>query len=271
MKKQRKGPINAHGFTLVELLIAMAISVIVMCGIYMTFKNQQNSYLVQDDVTAMQQNIRAGIYYLASEIRMAGYNPDGNVPAPRITAATNNAITFERDDGTGTNTIVVRGYSYDGVNETLDDAAGQAVAEEIEAIGFAYAYDANDDGRMDTYTDITGVDRIIWAVPSGGNWFNLDADNDGDIDDNDSPNPGVAVTQNLVGTNTGTTVDFDQIRAVQVSLLARTDRGDGAYHNNFTYIVGNQKISPRNDGDPNNDDCRMRVLTTIVKCRNMGL
>jgi hypothetical protein len=81
----------------------------------------------------------------------------------------------------------------------------------------------------------------------------------------------VAVTENLVGINTGDSVDLDQIRAVRISLLARTGRGDGEYFNNFTYLVGDQKITPGNDADPNNDDCRMRLLTTIVRCRNMGL
>lgn len=277
MEQNRKKYINAHGFTLIELLIAMTISAFVMAGIYTIFKNQQNSYLVQDEVTAMQQNVRAGVYYMVSEIRMAGYNPGGVVPPPRITAATNNTIAFERDDGTDTDTIVVRGYSYDANNRTLDDAGGQAVSEEIEAIGFAYAYDADDDGRTDTYNaDMDGdgiaeTPSIIWAVPNGGNWFNLDADNDGAIDDNDSPNPGVEVNQNLVGVDTGDSVDLNQIRAVRVSLLARTGRGDEEFSNNFIYIVGNQKVSPRTDGDTTNDSCRMRILTTIANCRNMGL
>ena len=282
-KKMNKPSLIANrGFTLIELMIAMAISTFVMTAIYMTFNNQQKSYLIQDEVTSMQQNVRAGMYYLENGIRMAGFDPDGQ--GATITAANNNSITFDRDDGEGTGTIVTNTYSY--VPNTLD-WNGQPVSEEIQALGFAYSFDATtdndydgviddstkDDGRIDTYQDASGRVRIIWAVPGagGGNWFNLDTDNDGVIDDNDSPTPGAGNNETLVGTDTGISVDESRIRAVRISLLARTGRGDKEFYNNHTYIVGNQKITPRSDGDPANDDCRMRLLTTIVKCRNMGL
>ena len=262
------------GFTLIELMITMVISCLVLGGIYMTFNSQSKSYLVQDDVAAMQQNVRAGVHYLESEIRMAGYNPGGVVPAPTITAAASNSITFRMDDGTGTGTITTYTYSYNNANRALDRNIGGGalpVAEDIQALGFAYAYDADADNQIDTYTDATGQDRIIWAVPSGGNWFNLDTNNDGIINDNDSPNPGASVTQALVGVNTGDSVNLDEIRAVRISLLARAEAGDSSFANNSIYIVGNQKIAPLNDGDTSNDDCRMRLLTTMVMCRNMGL
>ena len=284
-KKMNKPSIIANnGFTLIELMIAMAISGFVMAGIYSTFDKQQHSYLVQDEVVAMQQNIRAGMYYMVSDIRMAGFNPDGIIPSPAITAATNVSITFELDDGTNTNTVDLITYSYNAGTRTLDrtvDDGGvvttNPVAEEIEAVGFAYAYDDDEDGLIDTYDDAAGEEHIIWAVPSGGNWFNLDVDNpakdgkkDGVIDDNDSPTPGAAVTETLPGTDTGDSVDPAQIKTVRISLLARTGRGDPKYANSFSYIVGDQKISPINDGNPNNDNCRHRLLTTTVLCRNMG-
>ena len=62
-----------QGFTLVELLIAMVISLVVMGAIYGTFKSQQDSFIIQDQVTAMQQNLRAGMYVMSRDIQMAGY------------------------------------------------------------------------------------------------------------------------------------------------------------------------------------------------------
>ena len=50
------------GFTLVELLVAMVISLVVMGGIYSTYHSQQKSYLVQEQVAAMQQNLRSAMY-----------------------------------------------------------------------------------------------------------------------------------------------------------------------------------------------------------------
>ncbi|OPX34482.1 MAG: hypothetical protein B1H11_10855 [Desulfobacteraceae bacterium 4484_190.1] len=48
--------IRYNGFTLIELLVAMAISGIVAVAIFTVFKSQQDSYIVQEDVAAMQQN-----------------------------------------------------------------------------------------------------------------------------------------------------------------------------------------------------------------------
>ena len=262
-----------NGFTLVELMIALVISSVVMTAIYRTFNHQHKSYIAQNEVSSMQQNVRVGIHYVENMVRLAGYNPTGMSPTPTITAANNNSITFEIDDGTGA--IDTYTYSYNGANETLDmtlnGGGALAIAEDIEALGFSYAYDDNGDAQPDTYTDISGNECIIWAVPNGGNWFNLDTNTDGIIDILDSPNPALNNNETIIGTNTGTNAIEERILAVRISLLAKTGRGDEGYYNNFTYIVSNQKISPGTDADPINDDCRMRLQTSIVKCRNMGL
>jgi prepilin-type N-terminal cleavage/methylation domain-containing protein len=61
------------GFTLVELLVAMAISGIVVAAVYTAFVTQQKSYTVQDQVAETQQNARVGLDLIAREVRMAGY------------------------------------------------------------------------------------------------------------------------------------------------------------------------------------------------------
>ena len=66
---------NAHGdsgFTLVELLIVLAISGVVLTAILQIFNTSNKSYSVQEDVAAMQQNMRVSKMFLAREVRMAG-------------------------------------------------------------------------------------------------------------------------------------------------------------------------------------------------------
>ena len=65
-----------EGVTLIELLIAMAISAILIVAIYRTFIGQQKTYTVQEQVVDMQQNARVAINRMMREIRMAGF---GNV------------------------------------------------------------------------------------------------------------------------------------------------------------------------------------------------
>ncbi|MCX5885420.1 MAG: prepilin-type N-terminal cleavage/methylation domain-containing protein, partial [Proteobacteria bacterium] len=56
------------GFTLVELLVAMAISGIVVAAVYTAFVTQQKSYTVQDQVAETQQNARVGLDLIAREV-----------------------------------------------------------------------------------------------------------------------------------------------------------------------------------------------------------
>src|SRR3989339_279506 len=74
------------GFTLVELLVSMAIAGIVMASIYSSYYSQQKAYVIQEQVAGMQQNLRAAMYHLERDIRMAGYDPTGKAGSGIITA-----------------------------------------------------------------------------------------------------------------------------------------------------------------------------------------
>lgn len=73
MKETNHISLNDNGFTLIEILIAMAISGIVTAATYSTFKSHQGSYIAQDQVTEMQQNLRAAMSMISRDMRMAGY------------------------------------------------------------------------------------------------------------------------------------------------------------------------------------------------------
>ena len=300
MNKTRHVKSNEKGFTLVELLVAMAITGIVAGAIFTAFQSQQKSYLVQDQVAEMQQNLRAGMDIMVRDIRMAGYSQgapgfgitdirprdkDYNVD---VTITGNGAFEFTADfDNNGTlsggETISYSVYDFpvahpDGINDLARNSGGgrQLVAENIEALGFAYAFDVVNnatgnppgDGILDTY-NVGGNEQVIWAVDANGDNRldrNLDTDGDGDIDENDGPGPG---GNGLIGGTAIADVDRKDIRAVRIWMLARTEYGDKSFLNTKTYTVGNKVITPNTDADPNNDNLRMRLLETIVKCRNM--
>jgi prepilin-type N-terminal cleavage/methylation domain-containing protein len=69
--KQKKA--KNQGFTLVELLVAMAIATVVLTAIFFTFKSQQDSYVVQSQVAMTQQNVRGAMQLISRDIQMAGY------------------------------------------------------------------------------------------------------------------------------------------------------------------------------------------------------
>jgi len=100
MKKMILHTPNERGTTMIELLIALVLTGIVTLAIMQTYVTQHESYLVQDDVTVMQQSARASIDELTRHIRMAGHNTPIGLPA--IEAANTNpdtiVITYHGND-----------------------------------------------------------------------------------------------------------------------------------------------------------------------------
>ena len=68
-----KSVTGERGVTLVELLVYMAIVGVVMGAIFTMFYRQQDSYLVQDRVALLQQNLRGAMTVLANDLQMAGH------------------------------------------------------------------------------------------------------------------------------------------------------------------------------------------------------
>jgi prepilin-type N-terminal cleavage/methylation domain-containing protein len=106
-----------RGFTFVELLIYVAIVGIVMGAIYATFARQQDSYMVQDRLAILQQNLRGAMTLLANDIQMAGH----------YTCYEQRAITMDWDDDTGTPDQSIRpillGTASDIIIVKVDSAA----------------------------------------------------------------------------------------------------------------------------------------------------
>lgn len=125
MKNKVKSEPGANmGFTLVELIIGMTIFSAVLTAAYTTFKSQQKSYIAQQGVVDIQENLRAGMYYLAREIRLAGYNrsefSETGRKAVGIVYAGPGMVHFTMD-------------IYDGVDDDLDGI----VDNDVDEIGFS--------------------------------------------------------------------------------------------------------------------------------------
>ena len=65
---------NERGFSFLEVLIALTVMGVVTTAIFNTYITQHKNYMIQGDVSNIQQNGRASIDELARNIRMAGYD-----------------------------------------------------------------------------------------------------------------------------------------------------------------------------------------------------
>lgn len=94
--------INNKGFTLVELLVALAISSIVMAAIFVTHQGQVQGKIAQEVTLEMQQGGRAAMDLMTRDLRMAGCDPMASAGAGFVTA-TAGEVEFTMDirgDGT---------------------------------------------------------------------------------------------------------------------------------------------------------------------------
>ena len=232
-----------HGFTLIELLVAMVMAGIVIGAIYTTYKSQQDSYVTQTHVVEMQQNLRAAIYMIGRDIRMAGFNP----------ADINNLAGFEASlpDGDGNETTDSTRMAF-----TIDDDADGAISSTLSANNrpeqVAYRLNGN------TFQKFM-YDAGAWGWRTVAN--NIDAIDFVYLDANGNP----------IDPTTATNLPL--IRSVQITLLARTTQIARDFTNTQTYE--NQR-DPAEVGfywsyTAPGDNIRRRLLTTEIQCRNMGI
>ena len=260
---------NKNGFTLIELLMAMTTGIIVLAGIYTAFNSQQKIHTKESQVVDAEQSVRGAAYFMVREIRLAGMDVTGMAGAGFVTAGPH-SIRFTLDFQGG----VPRGgdgvldadeditYGFSTLTDDTDadgladsgaapiyriTAANSRLAEDIHAIGFAYAFDDDGDGELD-YVDVDGDSELdageeIWAY---------DSDADGDLDRN---NAGGALASD---------VNYNKIRAVRIWVLARTRQPLSGYSGPKNFIVGDKPVN-------RNDNFKYLLLTHTVKCRNMGI
>ena len=66
------GPIRSGGFSLVELLVAMAISLFMILGVSYIYVGSKKTYQVQENLARMQESARLAFEYLSRDVRQGG-------------------------------------------------------------------------------------------------------------------------------------------------------------------------------------------------------
>lgn len=90
------GATEPWGFTLIELMVALAIASIVLAAVVKLFTIYNSSYTKQNVAADVQQVVRAGVDFMAQSIRMAGLDAAGTGNFG-ISVATSSSITFSAD------------------------------------------------------------------------------------------------------------------------------------------------------------------------------
>lgn len=227
-----------QGFFLIELLVAMTISGVVVGAVYSVYHTQQKSYVSQQEIVEMQQNIRAAMLLMERAIRMAGYTPYEESDSG-IKTANANSVRFTMD--------IHDGYDNDSdgwIDESDEIGNGDDDTSDAGEDITYFRADPDGDGIFDLFRRdaSVGSDQILAKNVDALNLVYLDKDG-------------------------GITSDPDKIRSVQVTMVARTARQDRGYIDRTIYTnqQGNVVLPQQNDR------FRRKLLTCEVKGRNLAL
>lgn len=290
-KSDRSGALSAMaGFTLVELLIALTVAVVIIGAACSTYMVQQRYFGNQRLVMRAQQNLRGALLIFEQELRMIGYDPEDSGGFGVVDVRRYDVIQYRQCSLDGQPALY---YTYDvdengllddrnqGRNQehakfrisdvhndghiclTWDNGGGRfPLAENIQAIGFAYAIDRDGDGNCDAWP---GGGDLIWAVDSDNDNLldaDIDTNGDGTIDEKDDINGDHRIDR-ADGRTLKPQVSLGCVKAIRVWVLAVTPGrlqggDDGGIH-----VVGDRILLPARDGK------KRFVLQTRVQCRNL--
>ena len=144
--------VQSAGFTLVEMLISIAILSILFGTIYRTFDIFGRSYTKENVKAGVQQKTRIGTDLMTRDIRMAGLDPLGTASAGFNAAHTNStSIQFTADlnyDGDTNDAFEDITYALNGnlVQQTCDLWTGMVTAtllDNVSGLTFTYLDEAD--------------------------------------------------------------------------------------------------------------------------------
>lgn len=240
-RNERVGRLRrSSGFTLVEILVTLALSGLIMVTVYKAMSAQQKVYSVQEQAVDIQDNLRGAMAIIVRDLRLAGCDPLGTAGAGFLAAAA----------GTLRITMDVTGGEADG-----SDNDGNGLTDEPMEFADGNTTGIDENVLYARFTDTDGSSSFGRDIGDGQGFIpiarNVDA---------------LEFYYTLAnGTRTLTPANPGDIRTVQVTILARNAIEDNTFRNSFTY-----DLPSGNRVGPFNDRFRRRILTTVVRCRNMG-
>lgn len=98
----------SKGLTLVEMMVAMAVGLVLLAVMSVVYLNSKSATKRQDQLSFLQQNVRAAFEYMSFDARMVGHlgcftrHPSGIAGIPTPTLADNFAVAVEGYEYAGT-------------------------------------------------------------------------------------------------------------------------------------------------------------------------
>ena len=261
MRPSRVGPAASRGVTMIELMVAVTISLFITLVIAQLFLGSRQTYATTDDVSRMQENIRFTQQMLYRLVHLAGYKSLPNSDTKLVfDPATSPALAATNGAGTNSDTLTIRYQgSGDGVavpDGTMVDCLGVTVNSGFMAVStFSILPGANGRNALFCSNQPNGVNPLE-LVPDVQNMQILfGEDLNGDYSaDTFVPLASVANPTNIV--------------SVRISLLFETPSAVSKALQDPVTTYTLDPVTPVTLGPFPNDRRIRRVVTTTISLRN---
>ncbi len=125
------------GVSLIELLIALTLTVLIGTAMLEFYVSQHNQFLVQERISDMQQNVRVAMDEITKNIREAGYGLSGH---PVISVGADTLIVYFLS-GSQVDTVAYylsrADASHPNLMRKIGSGPAQVFAEDIDSLRFS--------------------------------------------------------------------------------------------------------------------------------------
>lgn len=268
-----------RGFSLIELMIAVAVTSGVAAAGYTVYSVQQRSFVLQEQMVEMHQNVRAFLFFVEKDLRMAGYDPLKEAGSGFLVAKPYEAV-FTADLGRPRTDLHCTGTGCDSIPDgsIISSPCTDPPGCVTETIRYSLRDTPASNGMVTAPELTTAVTKVF-------NDTTATASNQQDVIQGVQ---GLEFLYNMAdGTSTTDVLaagqDLDDIRSVTVSMLIRTPKiiqhtreQEHCYYPASSSTPEKNSIMSNNcDGDnpwgPFNDAYRRSLVITTIDCRNMRL
>lgn len=249
----------AKGFTLVELMVALALGMLLAIVVAQLFANTRDSNRATEDSGRIQESMRYAATVIGRTVRIAGYKSDPLADSATIFPAAARALDGTNGAATASDTLIVR---FQGAGPTT----GTADSTVLNCLGAAVAPDfAGTAKSYNRFSIATGAD--------GRNALFCNTDAANPLLAGTELVPGVEAMQVIFGEDTtadgtadrfvpvGSVTDLDNVVAVRVYLLVSGSEGIRLDTATANYTVGGVAYSFT-------DKKIRRIVTQTIVLRN---
>lgn len=168
---------SQKGVSLIELMIAITLSIFIAAALIALFINSKQSYRVNENMSRLQENARFAVTFLSRDLRMADYH--ACVPAGRNATAvtgTNDAglnnsdtitLLWEIDDCSDVQTTIYSIQAGSGGGPALFrsvDGVNRELVEGIEDLQILYGEDTSGDDVANYYVEAASVTDMVQVI-----------------------------------------------------------------------------------------------------------